>query len=94
MEGTVSRLIQIYLESEKTLTPNVWLCTSEDRGNKRFWKKQFLRKDALAEEILTDIKSLLHEALDIAQSWKGTELEFAPSSNGTRDSRVQRVGVF
>ena len=70
MEGTVSRLIQIYLASDNTLTPNVWLCVSEDRGNKRFWKKQFLRKDALAEEILTDIKSLLQEALNVAQSWK------------------------
>ena len=65
MEGTVSRLIQIYLASDNTLTPNVWLCVSEDRGNKRFWKKQFLRKHALAQEILTD------------QSWKGTDLEFA-----------------
>ncbi|HKE08665.1 MAG TPA: hypothetical protein VKB48_12605 [Candidatus Acidoferrum sp.] len=77
MEGTVSRLIHIYLESEKTLTLNVWLCASEERGNEPFWKKQFLRKDALAEQILTDIKSLLQEVLNVAQSWKGTNLEFA-----------------
>jgi len=33
-------LIQLYLADDKALTFNLWLCASQDRGSKRFWKRE------------------------------------------------------
>jgi len=71
------RLIQIYPEDEHALTFNLWICVSEDRGQERFWKNQFLLKSAPAQEIDDKLESLLARAFEIAQSWSGAELEFA-----------------
>jgi hypothetical protein len=76
-DGGIRRLIQIYLESEKTLKLNIWLCVSEDRGSERFWKRQFLLKDAPVEEISIHVESLLQEALNTVLSWKTSDLDFA-----------------
>jgi hypothetical protein len=76
-ERNIRRLIQIYLENEEKLTLALWICVSEDRGNERFWKKHFLRKDAPSGEIENHLPSLLLEALEIARSWTSDDLEFA-----------------
>jgi hypothetical protein len=76
-DGYIRRLIQIYLESEKTLTLNIWLCVSEDRGSERFWKRKFLRRDAPAGEISTNIENLLQQALAMVCGWKDSDLELA-----------------
>ena len=76
VNGNLRRLVQIYLESEKKLTLNLWICMSEDRGKERYWKNQFLRKAVPSEEIETNLSSLLIEALEIAGSWTSSDLEF------------------
>src|ERR1700722_9853481 len=38
-------LIQIYLVDQKLLTFNLWLCVSQDRENKRYWKQEFSIKE-------------------------------------------------
>jgi hypothetical protein len=77
MDGSLRRLIQIYLESEDALTVNVWVCVSEDRGSARFWKKQFLRKDVPAKDMSVNFLSVLQEALELVRSWSSSDLEFA-----------------
>jgi len=76
-------LIQLFLVDAKDLTFNLWLCVSQDRGRKRFWKqdtpikeqrvKEF--KDSLAEELRKGHRRLVEwgnnpDKLEIA-----TELE-------------------
>ena len=72
----LQRLIQIYLEDEHDLTLNLWICASEDRGDERFWKRQFLCRAVPAQEIDDNLESLLREAFEIGQSWTRTDLEF------------------
>jgi hypothetical protein len=76
-EAGLRRLIQIYIEDEHKLTFNVWICVSEDRGDERFWKRQFLLEAAPAQKIDDELDSLLGKAFEIAQSWSSNDLEFA-----------------
>jgi hypothetical protein len=69
------RLIQIYLEDERRLTWNVWLCVSQDRSGQRFWKQQFLRYDVPMAEIRPAIGHLLDEAFLAVSAWRPEELE-------------------
>jgi hypothetical protein len=71
------KVIQIYLEDEKQLTWNVWLCASQDRGRQRFWKRDFLRRDTPMVELHPIIEQLLDEAFSTLNSWRVEDLEFA-----------------
>ena len=73
----IERLIQVYLEDEKALTWNVWLCASEDRGAARYWKRAFLRQAVPIEEIERALPGLLEEALAQVNTWSREQLEFA-----------------
>jgi len=78
----IERFIQIYLEDEKILTANFWICASEDRGSERFWKRQFLRKAVPIDEIERDLTQLLSYAKETLDTWSGTDLEFATKLKG------------
>ena len=52
-------LIQLYLADEKSLTFNLWLCASEDRGNKRYWKQETPIKQKQVSEFKDDLASQL-----------------------------------
>jgi hypothetical protein len=78
----IERLIQIYLEDEKILTVNFWICASEDRGSERFWKHQLLRKAVPVEEIERDLNQLLSYAKETLDTWSGSDLEFATKLKG------------
>ena len=80
----VSRLIQIYLADEKRLVYNFWLCASEDRGNKRYWKRQFLKEKVPASEILAELSELLVRGRTLLESWDGDALEFATTLSPLR----------
>ena len=41
---SVRCLIQLYLDQEETLGVNLWICASQDRGDSRYWKQEFLCK--------------------------------------------------
>jgi hypothetical protein len=73
----VQRLIQIYLEEQAELLWNVWVCASEDRGRKRYWKNSFLRKAVPLAEIESQIGQILEEGKRIADGWQSRDLEFA-----------------
>jgi len=75
----INRLIQVYLDDEQTLTWNVWLCASEDRGAARYWRRAFLRQGVPIEEIERDLPVLLGEALARVNSWSPEHFEFATS---------------
>jgi hypothetical protein len=70
-------LIQLYLENSDHLTLNLWLCASQDRSGKRFWRREFLVKDRKLEDIFERLPSLLEEAYATANSWTADSLEFA-----------------
>ena len=73
--GDVRCLIQIYLENEKMMTWNVWLCASQDRATGRYWKNQFLRRAVQFQEIRSNLEQLLEEARSIVTSWSERNLE-------------------
>lgn len=73
----MNKLIQIYLADEKTMTFNLWLCASQDRGFKRFWKRTFLKNNVPFSEIQNELSSLLKKAFDEVNTWKSENLEFA-----------------
>jgi len=73
----VRRLIQIYLESEDQLTFRVWLCASQDRGLKRFWKQENLRTGLGPEQLKAELPTLLAQAYEKVNSWQESLLEFA-----------------
>lgn len=75
--GSIRRLIQIYLADDDLVTYSFWLCASEDRGNKRYWRRQFLKEAVLIEEIAGDLPSLLEQGWELLEGWTSETLEFA-----------------
>ncbi len=73
--SNIRHLIQIYLENEKAMTWNVWLCASQHRGKQRFWKNHFLRRSVPFHTIHSDLKQLLEEARNIVNQWSERDLE-------------------
>ncbi len=81
--GDVRCLIQLYLVDEKELTFNLWLCASQDRGRKRFWKQdtpiagqrieQF--KGRLAEELREGYRKLVEWSSSAGELELATNLE-------------------
>lgn len=71
----VRRLIQIYLQDEKSMTWNVWLCASQNRGKKRFWKNQFLKRAVPFQEIRDNLQILLAQARAMLSTWAERDLE-------------------
>ncbi|MEX0921439.1 MAG: hypothetical protein WDZ84_01575 [Rhodovibrionaceae bacterium] len=56
--------INLYLDDEETLGINLWICVSEDRGLKRYWRHEFLCNGTSLDEIAPR----LHELLTIAKA--------------------------
>jgi len=73
----VRRLIQIYVEDEKRLTYDLWLCASEDRENKRYWKTEFLLKDVPANQLAHGLRQNLERGRELLQSWSSEDLRLA-----------------
>ena len=73
----IDRLIQLFLESEEHLTWTLWVCASEDRASRRFWRHTSLRKAVPIDEIASDLVGLLSEAWQMAEAWSSDDLEFA-----------------
>jgi hypothetical protein len=84
--NSIRRLVQIYLADESRPTYSLWLCASEDRGGKRYWKEQFLREAVPIAEIAADLPDLLEQGRSLLEAWTSGTLEFAtalsPNSSG------------
>jgi len=72
-------LIQLYLADEKSLTFNLWLCASQDRGRTRYWKQETTVKAKKVSEFKEDLAALLREGREKLVNWSknGEQLKFA-----------------
>jgi len=72
-------LIQLYLVDEKLLTFNLWLCASQDRGEKRYWKQETPVNAKQISDFKDDLASLLREGREKLLNWSknNDQLEFA-----------------
>ncbi len=80
----IRRLIQIYLADEERLTYNFWLCAWEDRGGKRYSKRQLLKEKVPASEIAAELDDLLASGRTLLESWNSDALEFATTLSPMR----------
>ena len=72
-------LIQLYLVDEKDLTFNLWLCASQDRGRKRFLKKDTPIKEQRVEQFKDSLAGELRKGHQRLVEWGNNpdNLEFA-----------------
>jgi hypothetical protein len=72
-------LIQIYLANADTLGVNVWICASQDREGGRYWKQEFLCKEAPISDLTPRMPDLLSIAKATLDDWSAhpERLEFA-----------------
>ena len=75
--NNIHRLIEIWLEDEKEMTFNFWICASLDKGGKRYWKNMYIRKNASFIDIRENLQELLKESIETLESWNETDLHFA-----------------
>ncbi len=73
-EDTLRRLIQIYLADQEQLTWTMWICASEDRSSKRFWKKQTLIEAVSIEDLKAQLPHLLQSAWEALKRWAASDL--------------------
>ena len=76
-DNNINRKIQIYLGDEKKLLFNLWIVAWQDLEGKRYWKNDFLKKEALITEIKSNLRELLCRARTTVNSWQSSDLEFA-----------------
>jgi hypothetical protein len=81
-------LIQLYLDDEKALTWKLWLCCSEDRGNQRFWKNEFLINGESVPSFSERLAELLAEGYGKLRGWQAhpEQLEYATTIAHIPDS--------
>ena len=77
--GDIRCIIQLYLVDEKDLTFNLWLCASQDRGHKRFWKRETPIKEQRVGQFRDRLAEELREGHKKVVEWSGSaaDLEFA-----------------
>ena len=73
----LSRLIQIYVDEEKTPTYKVWICASEDRNGSRYWKQETLRSGIATTDLERELAEILELAFVRVSSWTAADLDFA-----------------
>jgi len=83
-KNDVRCLIQLYLASEKLLTFNLWLCASQDRSGKRFWKQENPVKNQPISEFSGQLAELLREGREKLLQWSNdpSVMEYATGVGG------------
>jgi len=76
-DTAVECLIQLFLADADQLTFNLWLCASQDRGDARYWRREFLFKDQKLAQYAERLPDLLDEGFVRVNSWGSDTLEFA-----------------
>jgi hypothetical protein len=62
-------LIQVYLESDKSLTYTLWVCASDNRSRAEYWKHQRLLKASPIDVLAEELPDLLQRAYAMANEW-------------------------
>jgi len=77
--NNVHCLIQLYLASKDSLTFNLWLCASQDRGRERYWKQESPIKNRPIPEFSEQLFELLEEGREKLINWSNdpSEMEYA-----------------
>ena len=76
-ETDLECVIQIVLADSDQLTFNLWLCASQDRGDGRYWRREFSFEGPKLEQYVERLPDLLDEAFARVSSWESDTLEFA-----------------
>ncbi len=71
----VSCLIQLYLVDDKLLTFNLWLCVTQDRATKRYWKNETPIKEKQASEFKDTLFEQLVEGHQKVLEWSKNKKE-------------------
>ena len=66
-------LLQLYLVDKEKLTFNLWLCASQDRGKKRFWKQENAIEEKCVEEFKENLLETLQKSHDKLIQWSGNK---------------------
>lgn len=74
--NNIDCLFQVFLANDVTLTLNVWLCASQDRGEDRFWKNEMLKQNATALEVRDELQELLEAGKQKLDDWCAHPEEF------------------
>lgn len=69
-------LIQLYLVNQDALTFNLWLCASEDRANKRYWKQETPIKNMPVSEFAGSLQAHLQEGHRKLMGWYKNSMQF------------------
>ena len=72
-------LIQLYLVDEELLTFNLWLCASQDRGSKRYWKHETPIKETQTAEFKDTFFAQLVEGHQKLLRWSKNHNELTPT---------------
>ncbi|MCJ7590893.1 MAG: hypothetical protein MUO51_06025 [Woeseiaceae bacterium] len=72
-------IIQLYLVDEKDLTFNLWICASQDRERKRFWKTETPIREQRVGQFRDRLAEELREGHRKVVEWSGraADLKFA-----------------
>ena len=63
------RLIQIFLEDEKTLSYTMWISASDDRSRAEYWMEETLSKSVPIDILEPDLPKLLARAYEKVAEW-------------------------
>jgi hypothetical protein len=78
--GDVRCLIQLYLLDEASLTFNLWLCASQDRCGKRYWKHATAIKAMRVQDFKHDLAAQLREGRDRLLAWAINQDQLEPAA--------------
>lgn len=80
-KNNIRRLIQLWIENDENISFNFWICASQDRLGKRYWKNKYLKEKASFFDIKSSIDELLKKGFEILESWDRNDLELVTNQN-------------
>jgi hypothetical protein len=72
-------LIQLFLSNIERGEWKLWLCCSQDRGDERYWRTQYLLDGQPLDDFARRLPTLLADGLRLVNDWRAhpDQLEFA-----------------
>jgi hypothetical protein len=76
-EDDVWCLIQLYLENQRDVTFNLWLCATFQKENRQYLRQEFLFKDKPVGEFRRELSQFLREGRAKLLEWSQHPEQFA-----------------